>query len=278
MTLVVGNSALSRGTTTCPSSEEYDFLPSDNAKLAIGTKKMIESYEGPLFRFRKSTGGSEFDVEYGEYGYPDVTTANTDLGADAGYFVRVYDNLELYDAYWTASTAPQPRLAMAKGDSRKAVQVAHIASQYMQCDLPISAGETWTLYLAWTPNEMGGSMVLSGGTGTTRKWFIYTHVSNKIFLDDNSGVTIGTSDYSITQRAPQIMSVQFKTNGLRVRVNGELVLSHNTWTVQASALMQIARRNDGGGAIGQFNWNGIYAHAGEYDSEINTTMCNMFLR
>jgi len=258
--------------------EAYDFLPSVNAKLAIGTKKMVEAYEGPLFKFRKSTGGSEFAVEYGDNGYPDVTTAQTNLGADAGYLVRLYDNTgNGYDGYWTASTAPQPRLAMAKGDSRKAVQVAHIVNQYMQCDLPISAGETWTLYMAWTPNEMGGGTVLSGGTGTTRKWSFYTYGNNKLFFFDEA-VTVGTSDYSVVQRAPQVLAVQFKTNALRVYVNGELVLSHNTWTVLASSLMQIARRNDGGGAIGQFNWSGIYAHSGEYDSAINTKMCNMFLR
>jgi len=258
--------------------EAYDFLPSTNAKLAIGTKKMIEAYAGNLFRFRKSTGGTEFNVAAGTYGYPDVTTAQTNLGADAGFMVRVYDNLGLYDAYWTASTAPQPRLAMAKGDSRKAVQVAHILNQYMQCDMPVSAGETWTLYISCRPSEMAGAWMLCGGVGTAFKWWINTDLTNRVYLYDGSSQNPVTGNYSIVQRAPQVIAIQFKTNALRVYVNGELVLSHNTWAVLASAMFQIGRRVDGGGSIGQFDWNGIYAHTGEYDSAINTKMCNMFLR
>jgi hypothetical protein len=273
-----GIGSIDLGGASGGSSEAYDFLPSTNAKLAIGTKKMIESYGGPLFRFRKSTGGSEFDVDYGDYGYPDVTTAHTDLGADTGYFVRVYDNLELYDGYWTASTAPQPRLAMATGDSRKAVRVAHISNQYMQCDMPVTAGETWTLYMACRPSEMAGAWMLCGGTGSTFKWWMNTDSANRVYMYDGSSQNPVTSNYSVVQWAPQIIAIQFKTNALRVYVNGELVLSHNTWAVLASSMFQIARRVDGGGSIGQFDWGGIYAHTGEYSSAIMTTMCNMFLR
>lgn len=254
-------------------SGTYSRIPSTNLLMAAGSKAIVEDYASNLFRFRKATGGSEFNVLPTADGVPDTVTAWTDLGADAAYLVRVHDQSgNGRDVYWTSSTSPQPRLAMAKGDSCGRIEFAHIASQYLQCDLPISAGETSTLYLAWTPNEMGGSMVLSGGTGTTRKWFIYTHGSNKIFLDDNSGVTIGTSDYSVVQRAPQVLAIQFKTNALRVWVNGETVLTHNTWTVQASTLMQIARRNDGGGAIGQFNWSALAVYAAEYNEAINSSL------
>ena len=85
-----------------------------------------------------------------------------------------------------------------------------------------------------------------------------------------------TSNYSVVQRAPMVLAVQFKTNELRVYANGTLILSHNTWSVLASSMFQIARRVDGGGSIGQFNWNGIAAYTGDYSASINTAFTNIY--
>lgn len=261
------------------SIDVYEFLPATNLLCAIGTKQMLSGWAGNLLRFRKSTGGTEFNVGYTTNGYPDVATAQTNLGADAGFVVRAYDQGgNSRDAYWTSSTAPQPRLGMAAGMSGKQVHVAHILNQYMQCDCPITAGQTNTLYMACLPVEMAGAWMLCGGTGSTFKWWLNTDSLNRVYLYDGVSQNPVTSNYSVVQRAPMVIAIQFKTNSLRVYVNGTLVLSHNTWSVLASSMFQIGRRVDGGGSIGQFNWNGIALYAADYDATIMTKMCNMFLR
>lgn len=261
------------------SIDVYEFLPATNLLCAIGTKQMLSGWAGNLLRFRKSTGGTEFNVGYTTNGYPDVATAQTNLGADAGFVVRAYDQGgNSRDAYWTSSTAPQPRLGMAAGMRGKQVHVAHILNQYMQCDCPITAGQTNTLYMACLPVEMAGAWMLCGGTGSTFKWWLNTDSLNRVYLYDGVSQNPVTSNYSVVQRAPMVIAIQFKTNSLRVYVNGTLVLSHNTWSVLASSMFQIGRRVDGGGSIGQFNWNGIALYAADYDATIMTKMCNMFLR
>lgn len=252
-------------------------LSTTNMLTSFGFKQSVAGTTPNLFRFRKTTGATEFNVAADADGYPDIATAWTNLGADSAFLVRAYDlSGNSRDAYWTASTAPQPRLAMAYGDSKKQVQAAHITNQYMQCDCPITVGQTWTIYMAFMPSEMAGGMVLCGGTGATFKWWINTDSLNRVYLYDGVSQNPVTSNYSVTQRAPLVLAVQFKTNALRVYVNGTLVLSHNTWSVLASSMFQIARRVDGGGSIGQFNWNGIAAYTGDYDAAINTAFCEIY--
>lgn len=265
------------GTTFNVDTQTITPLTTTNILTSFGFKQSIAGTTPNLFRFRKNTGGTEFNVAADVNGYPDVTTAQTNLGADSAFLVRVYDlSGNGRDAYWIASTAQQPRLAMAAGSSKRQVQAAHITNQYMQCDCPITAGQAWTLYMALIPNEMAGAMIACGGTGATFKWWINTDSLNRIYLFDGATQNPVTSNYSIVQRAPMVLAVQFKTNELRVYANGTLILSHNTWSVLASSMFQIARRVDGGGSIGQFNWNGIAAYTGDYSASINTAFTNIY--
>jgi hypothetical protein len=267
MNLIGGCSMVGAG-----GSGTYSRISPTNMLMAAASRAIVSGYASNLFRFRKATGGSEFNVLPIVGGEPDTVTAWTDLGADAAYLVRVHDQSgNGRDVYWTSSTAPQPRLAMAKGDSCGRVEFAHITSQYMQCDCPITAGQTNTLYMNLTPSEMAGAWVLCGGTGSAFKWWMNTDALNRVYLYDGVQNPV-TPNYSFVQRARQTIALQFKTNDFKMYVNGELVYSNTSWTVQASAMFQICRRVDGGGSMSQINWSAIAVYAAEYNEAVNSSL------
>lgn len=272
--LTIGSFGGAAATPTDPDS--YTALPEANLITAFGTRRIIESYiSGPILRFRDGTGGTEYDVAQDSLGYCDVAAALASLGLDPAYIVREYgQGGSAYDGYWTSSTAPQPRLLISSG-GRKNVAISHVTNNYMQCDMPITAGMQHTIYFAWTPFEMAGAMVMCGGTGSTFKWWINTDSLNRLYLFDGSANPV-TPNYSVIPRMRQVLAVEFATNALKVYVNGQLVLSHGTWNIQASNMFQIARRVDGGGSIGSFNHTGFAAYTGAYSPTINAKMMNIF--
>jgi hypothetical protein len=256
----------------------YDRIANTSLISAFGCRALVSGYAGNVLRFRKSTGGTEYDVAQDALGYPDTATALTNVGTDAAFVVKLYDQSgNSRDAYWTSSTAPQPRLTLPLGTSRRCVEAAFITNQYLQCDSPVTAGQTNTIYVALTPIEMAGAIVLCGGTGSTFKWWINTDASNRLYLYDGATQNPVTPNYSISHRGPMLLAVQFKTNSLRVYVNGALAFSHNTWSVLASSMFQICRRVDGGGSIGQINLRGMAHIAADYDSSVNSKLMSMLL-